>query len=858
LNYTSELTLDIAAVDLACEIPVVRVKQGDAYSRFITATLKSDGEPYIPESGVVFRLRCRKPDGTCIFEDSSMEDEILGRYLVIDNGDGTISVEIVPDVIDKTGVCWCDLSMHKNEQILSTMRFAIHVFASPDINMSGYMPPAHSTGEHTCTILNNGTPLNVIVFNNVQYYNTGSFVFKSGDTATLYAHGQSGSGEILIDGTRVSYNQSATAQYDYTLPDHDILVSFDYSCATAYTEITYPTILITENDKVVVDSYYYADINVPPGLMQAKTHITPLESSQTVEPDSDYDGLSSVQIDAIPTSYVGSGISRRSSADLTSSGDTVTVPIGYYSAWASKSVDRGSVTLPATSITTIPTISVNSSTGIISASVSASSTVSPVVNAGYVSSVSNGTVSVSGSNTAALSIQTAKTITPSTSQQTAVAAGKYTTGAVMVAAMPEGSAGIPVATKSSVSSHSVSVTPSVTNTTGYITGGTKTGTAVTVTAAELVSGTKSITSNGTGINVKNYASVDVNIPTGTARTSADVSISGNTATVPAGLYSSDVSISASQLVSGTKSITSNGTGIDVTNYAAVDVDTAPTLQAKTNITPTELSQTVTADQQYDGLSSVQINGISTTYIGSGIDRNNSSDIVMTTNTITVPSGYYANDVTINLPEVSPGGAAITTISDPAGGTVLMIDTDGEITSSPLTVTQNGTYTAEAGTAYSQVMVNVPSGLTYETGTYTPTSDTARPTISYANSHTGWPLYIVMEDVSEGASKASGYNTFWSITYFENPLTYISPSSSSTRYGIVNYQYYSGNSPNFTTTEGTYNLTTSASSDGNSGTGNTGYWITSTGFKPGSGSASRYWKAGCQYKWIAVWPPQATL
>ena len=76
----------------------------------------------------------------------------------------------------------------------------------------------------------------------------------------------------------------------------------------------------------------------------------------------------------------------------------------------------------------------------------------------------------------------------------------------------DGTAGTPVASKGSVSNHSISVTPSVTNTTGYITGGTKTGTAVSVTASELVSGTKTISDNGTGIDVIEYASVNVAIP----------------------------------------------------------------------------------------------------------------------------------------------------------------------------------------------------------------------------------------------------------------------------------------------------------------------------------------------------------
>ena len=243
-----------------------------------------------------------------------------------------------------------------------------------------------------------------------------------------------------------------------------------------------------------------------PTLQTITKTYTPTESQQTetITAGSGYDGIEEVDVtvNAISSSYVGSGVARKSSTDLTASGATVTAPAGYYASDATKTIPNANPYISATTefVTSDnkrvfryqPFVEVDSNEG---------------DTPGY---MADGT-HLNGNVIEYPAVLANTTITPTTSSQTIGGAKYMMEGAVTVSAMPSGTAGTPTATKGTVSNHQVSVTPSVTNTTGYITGSTKTGTAVTVTASELVSGSETKTANGT-YDVTNLASLVVAVP----------------------------------------------------------------------------------------------------------------------------------------------------------------------------------------------------------------------------------------------------------------------------------------------------------------------------------------------------------
>ena len=238
-----------------------------------------------------------------------------------------------------------------------------------------------------------------------------------------------------------------------------------------------------------------------------------------------------------------------------------------------------------------------------------------------------------------LTTKGATTITPSSASQIAVNSGVYTTGKITVSAVP--------------------------------------------------TETKKITANGTYSPSagKYFSSVEVTIagdtPTYQSKTISP-STSVQTVTADSGYDAlSDVTVNAIQ--TETKSVTSNGT-YKPTNgkyFSSVTVNVpSETFNTQTKtVTPTESTQTISPDNGYNGLSTVIVNPISSTYIGSAVPTKGATTITPNSNSQTaISSGTYA---TGNI-------------------TVSAVPTETK------SITANGTYTPSNGKYFSSVTVDVPS------------------------------------------------------------------------------------------------------------------------------------------------------
>lgn len=209
---------------------------------------------------------------------------------------------------------------------------------------------------------------------------------------------------------------------------------------------------------------------------------------------------------------------------ISANGATVTASDGTNSISKSvATVSRASTTVSATSDDTADTITVtganNQGTGYVTgANKTASDTITltqgtPSINTstGIVTATSSmkdsvSSKSVSQSKTLNLTTKGATTITPTTSEQTAVAAGTYTTGAIKVAAIPGVTrANTTISVSANDTNDTLTVSASNNQSTGYVTGSNKTA-STTITLTNSGKTVTATASDGTKIS-RNVATV---------------------------------------------------------------------------------------------------------------------------------------------------------------------------------------------------------------------------------------------------------------------------------------------------------------------------------------------------------------
>lgn len=262
----------------------------------------------------------------------------------------------------------------------------------------------------------------------------------------LPAEGYDGFSQVTVNAIPADYVGSAiTRDPSPTVSGNTVVIPTGYytestSESIPAVEITKPTIQVSSKGVITAMAdqpagYVNAQLVTATKALdtQAAATITPTESVQTAVAAKRYT-TGAVKVAAIPGNYIGSQVPMM--MDLTVSGNTVTAPGECYAAVPiSASVADGSVVIPSPTITADPAISVNGS-GLITASVSGSGTITPTVSEGWVSSVSGGTATVTGSKTQQLATEAGRIITPTREQQTAILSGRFATGDIKVDPIP--------------------------------------------------------------------------------------------------------------------------------------------------------------------------------------------------------------------------------------------------------------------------------------------------------------------------------------------------------------------------------------------------------------------------------------
>lgn len=412
--------------------------------------------------------------------------------------------------------------------------------------------------------------------------------------------GYTGLSTVTVNGISANYVGSGVARKtssDLSISGTTVTAPAGYYANNGTFIIPTETETITSNGTYTPTSgslYSSVTVNVTTGstIHNQDKSVNPTESSQIITYDSGYTGLGTVTVNAISNLYIGSGIIQRDSTDLAVSGATITAPTGYYASSASKSV----------ATMTLPTAATSSATS------------------GYTSKA---------------------TIGRSTSDQYInIPTGYNATGSYYkISAVENGSVNNPTIIQGTITNNSITLTPKVVSSAGFINGNdNQRGTAVTITASQLVSGSQTVTTNDT-YDVTNLATLIVNVPTGSTINNQDKTITPSTIqqTVSAdsgytGLGTVTIeAMPAANLVFD--QITSNSPGIGSTNGKLTFYLNNATIQ------PVSSSSTSGYIDKNNALGTIRI------FLYSNILYRSSTDVTSSNNTVTIPAGYYSSQVT---------------------------------------------------------------------------------------------------------------------------------------------------------------------------------------------------------------------
>lgn len=238
-----------------------------------------------------------------------------------------------------------------------------------------------------------------------------------------------------------------------------------------------------------------------------------------------------------------------------------------------------------------------------------------------------------------------------------------------------------------------------------------------------------------------------------------------------------------------------------------------------------------------------------------VQYGNTTLIDLTNDTVTADKlmqGYTAHDrsgavITGTATGGGTGAISVVDTTDTNGGTIRTITAVdiSDTTAVANDVAQGKYFYTADGTKTAGTSTGGGGGLEYEEGTWIPSEDIARPTISFTNSHTNPPMFYMFYDATETATGTESNTNFGVVfgSWYNAFGDWIHRLNDDKQYGAVRYIYST-----------TGNSVTLSILDSTSNAASTIYWATNSAITPSTGSQSRYWRAGRTYKWIAVWAP----